>query len=173
MNSRSFSRLFSFALCIAFLSLAGCQLPLKFPTPGPQWQTNVGQLQYVTPQRSVIGETVVSRFDKADFQLDFVAGPGVPLMRFRQSETGARAEGVFARGGWQGAPARVPHRLQSWAALRQVFASLEAKHDLHRVTVESRDGTWTAYAEQAGAQPRRVRIEFPKTGERFVFVFGS
>ncbi|MEI6350651.1 MAG: hypothetical protein WCP06_06045 [Verrucomicrobiota bacterium] len=173
MNSLFLNRRFRFTGAIAVISaLAGCQTPLQFPTPGPNWRTGVGQLQYVTPQRSVIGEAVVSHFDRTNFQLDFVAGPGVPLMRLRQSGDAARAEGMFARGSWQGTPARVPGRLKSWVALRDVFAALDATR-ARRLTLESPDGKWIARVEQAVGQPRRISIDFPETGERFVFVFGN
>ena len=173
MNSQFISRFLRGSGAAAVLAaLAGCQIPLRFPTPGANWRTGVGQLQYVTPQRSVIGETVVSRFDPANFQLDFVAGPGVPLMRLRETEGAARAEGVFARGSWQGAPVHVPNRLKSWVALREVFAALDASRS-RQLTLKSPDGKWIAHAEQTAGQPRRISIDFPATGERFVFVFGS
>ena len=131
-------------LIIAASLLAGCQTPRTFPTPDSRWRTSIGQLQYVTPARSVIGEVVVSTSGAEDFQLDFVSGPGVPLLKLREHGGFGRAEGIFARGSWQGETSRAPARLQSWFALREQF----------RATRQA-----------------NVKVDFPRSGEHFVFRF--
>ena len=158
---------------LLFLPLAACQSTREFPAPGSHWKNAQGQLQYATPKRSVIGETALSGNGLHDFQLDFLAGPGVPLMRLRESGESARMEGVFAGGSWQGNPAHAHGRLASWAALREIFAALETHDDAPSATLASPAGAtppWTAQLTQAPGQPRRIRIEFPQTRERFTFV---
>ncbi|MEI8235493.1 MAG: hypothetical protein WCH57_12530 [Verrucomicrobiota bacterium] len=165
---------FRSTLAVCLLSaLAACQTAREFPAPGSHWKNAQGQLQYTTPKRSVIGETVLSGNGTQDFQLDYLAGPGVPLMRLREAGPVARMEGVFAGGSWQGDPARAHGRLASWAALREVFAALETRIDAPSATLHSAQGTahpWTAQLTQAPGQPQRIRIEFPRTRERFTFV---
>ena len=172
MLSISVFRTFAAVLLLACL-LTGCQSTREFPAPGSHWKNAQGQLQYTTPKRSVIGETVLSGNGLQDFQLDFVAGPGVPLMRLREAGATARMEGVFAGGTWQGAPAHAHGRLASWAALREIFAALETRIDAPSTTLTSPAGAiypWTAQLTQAPGQPQRIRIEFPKSRERFTFV---
>ena len=67
------------AAAVALLGLLpACQtVQRQFPTPGADWRTSIGQLQYATRKRSVIGEAVVSRHaDEAvaasDRLIDFV-----------------------------------------------------------------------------------------------------
>ena len=134
-------------LALMSLALAGCaSAPMRFPQPDAQWRTATGQLRYATLERAVIGEVVVAQRGRDDFQLDFSTGPGVPLMKLRLHGGRARAEGVLARGAWQGRPARAPRRLRPWLALA-------GQLDL-----------------AAASGPASVVV--PETGERFVFLFG-
>ncbi len=179
-------------LCMGVAMFSGCRSlrfgapePAAYPVPGPGWKTALGQLRYATPQRAVIGEAVVSRRparaeegrdggrDAGDFQLDFVAGPGLPLMSLREAGSRAKAEGLFARGRWAGDPARAG-RLASWMTLRDAFAALDA-HPRQR-TQEARSApgckpAWSARREPADGGKKRITVEYPATGERFVFVF--
>lgn len=155
--------------------LSACQSAREFPAPGSHWKNAQGQLQYRTPKRSVIGEVVLSGNGMADFQLDYLAGPGVPLMRLRESGDTARAEGIFAGvgGSWQGNPARAHGRLANWVTLREVFAALEKRIDAPGAALQSQPGArvpWTAQLTQAPGEPQRIRVDFPKTRERFTFV---
>lgn len=158
-------------------SLPACQtVQRQFPTPNASWRTSIGQLQYVTRQRSVIGETVVSRHGAQEFQLDFTAGAGLPLMKLRETGASARADGVFAHGAWQGDPARALGSLTTWMKLRDAFAAIDAARPpagARPVTVSGGTGhrAWTARI--SGSQPERVQIVFPATHERFVFVFSK
>ncbi|MEI6562580.1 MAG: hypothetical protein WCO68_10960 [Verrucomicrobiota bacterium] len=156
-------------------TLSACQTAREFPAPGSHWKNAQGQLQYTTPKRSIIGETVLSGNGVQDFQLDFLAGPGVPLMRLSEAGGIARAEGVFAgvTGKWQGNPQHAHGRLASWVALREVFAALETRINAPSATLTSPPDAaspWTAQFTQAPGEPQRIRIEFPKTQERFTFV---
>ncbi len=154
--------------------VAGCQAPLTFPAPDAKWRTMTGQLQYVTPQRSVIGDCIVSALHGDQFQLDFVAGPGFPLMKLRQSGKMARAEGVFARGSWQGAAAQAPERLKSWFALRDI---LSAAMRSGAARLQS-PGFWNAQSRNGGQDitVQFVRGDMPRKSawmERFVFHFNG
>lgn len=121
MNRRTALLLLLSGLCAAMLP--GCQTQLTFPTPAADWQTHTGQLQYRSATgRSVIGDVVVRRSARGDFQLAFSSGPGFPLLQLRQSGDLARAEGALARGSWQGRVANAPAPLHGWLALRKAFA---------------------------------------------------
>lgn len=162
-------------LVALFLPLAACQSTREFPAPGSHWKNAQGQLQYTTPKNSIIGETLLSGNGLHDFQLDFVTGPGVPLMRLSETGNVARAEGVFAgaTGHWQGDPKHAHGRLGNWVALREIFAALEARIDAPCAALHSPEGSarpWTAQLTQSPGQPQRIRIDFPKTRERFTFV---
>ena len=102
------------AVGVAFLLLAACQTTAPFPQPDATWETRVGQLQYVAGDRAVVGECVLSRHGSDNFQLDFHSGPGFPLLRLWVAQNRARAEGVLARGSWQGRADSAPSHLQGW-----------------------------------------------------------
>lgn len=160
------------------LVLAGCQSPLSFPTPDTHWRTETGQLQYMTPQRSVIGDCVVSMLHGDEFQLDFVAGPGVPLMKLRESGGVGRAEGIFARGSWQGDIANAPEHLRSWFALREIVTGVLNGTSRAGVDLE-RPGTWSGAVQVLSSGPNSIKIQFLRSDmprksawmERFVFHF--
>ena len=164
-------RLALVALLLA--TLGACQTTREFPAPGSHWKNAQGQLRYTNPTRSVIGETILSGNGLQDFQLEFLAGPGVPLMRLSESGGIARTEGILAGGSWQGDPKHAHGRLASWVTLREVFAALETHIEAPSATLSSQPGAvypWTAQLTQAPDQPQRIRIDFPKSHERFIFV---
>jgi len=132
---------------IASAALCGCQTPHAFPKPDATWQTRVGQLQYVGGGRSVIGDCVVSRRGATDFQLEFSSGPGFPLLRLSRAGQIARAEGVLARGAWQGDPQQAPEQVRGWMRVAHSRAV-------------------------PGSETRQI-IDSPETGERFVFAFSN
>jgi hypothetical protein len=105
------------ALLLA-LALGGCVSLNRFATPGADWQTHVGQLQYLTAERSFMGEAVVRTRGRDEFQMDFVAGPGFPLLRVRQDDRARYADGALTRLRHGGDP--------SWFRLRPLFAELPA-----------------------------------------------
>lgn len=102
--------------------LAACATPHEFPAPDASWITRTGQLKYTSGERVLIGEVVVSRKGAADFQIEFQKGGGLPLLKLRMDAAAARAEGILARGSWQGAPDQAPEPLRGWVGLREAFA---------------------------------------------------
>jgi hypothetical protein len=124
---------------LAAVLLAGCQTPHQFATPDQAWQTHIGQLKYRDTKRTVIGDVVVQQRGTQEFQLEFQKGGGIPLLTLRVDATTARAEGLFARGSWQGAPSAAPKHLRNWVALREAFQN--PAYDATRRVDFSADGT--------------------------------
>ena len=108
--------------------LASCATPHEFAAPDASWKTRTGQLKYTSGERVLIGEVVVSRKGATDFQIEFQKGGGLPLLKLRMDATVARAEGLFARGLWQGAPERAPKPLRGWVGLREAFSDSMPEH---------------------------------------------
>jgi len=135
-----------FLAALAALSvLSGCQTAHQFAVPDGSWETHIGQLKYSDAQRTLIGDVVVRQRGGQDFQLEFQKTGGIPLLTLREDATTARAEGLFARGSWQGAPSAAPKHLRNWVALREVFA-------------------------QPAIDATRM-VDLPADGQRFVFQF--
>jgi len=154
--------------------LAGCQsIQQNFGQPDARWHTETGQLQYSTPKRSVIGEVVVTSLVNHEFQLDFMAGPGFPIMKLRQSGDTAHAEAAFARASWSGKTEHAPGKLKPWLALGDVFSQLAGPNALKKqVALQSqKPGFWTATANLSEGLPLDVTVQFPESKERFVFHF--
>ena len=133
------------AALFAVALLAGCQTPHPFATPDQSWKTHIGQLKYSDAKRTIIGDVVIQQRRAQDFQLDFQKAGGIPLLTLREDSTTARAEGLFARGSWQGAPAAAPKHLRNWVALREAF--------------------------QKPAIGTMRSVDFPADEQRFVFQF--
>jgi hypothetical protein len=152
--------------------LAGCST-YQFITPSASWQTLIGQLQYVSPKHSIIGDTVVTRMGDNDFQLDFMAGPGLPILKLRKQGDKGRAEAAFARVSWQGNADHPPGPLKSWFALHEVFSAVAGLRDRNiKTTLQSqKPGLWSAEVEIANGKPVSVRIKFPRSKEEFNFHF--
>ena len=125
----------SHALATVIVLFTGCQTPHEFAAPDRSWKTQTGQLKYTSGQRVLVGEVVVSRRGASDFQIEFQKGGGLPLLKLRMDATTARAEGLFARGSWQGTPDRAPKPLRGWVGLRAAFANTQPE----RFTVTPRD----------------------------------
>ncbi len=138
-------RRFLIGLAACAVLLAGCQTPHQFAMPDQAWKTHIGQLKYSDAQRTLIGDVVVQRRGAQDFQLEFQKAGGIPLLTLREDATTARAEGLFARGSWQGVPSAAPKHLQNWVALREAFQKPES-----------------------GAMRK---VDFPADGQSFVFQF--
>lgn len=116
--------------------LPACQTPHEFADDrSGKWTIQTGQLKYTSGERVLVGEVVVMQRGAAGFQIEFNKGAGLPLLKLRMDETTARAEGIFARGSWQGAPDRAPKPLRGWIGLREAFA----KKQPARFTVTPRD----------------------------------
>jgi len=125
------------------LLLAGCAAAPTFPEPDATWRMRSGQLQFSTPDRSLIGEFVASS-KGGDFRLEFSKGGAVPLLRIARHGAFASAEGALARGRWRGVAERAPAPLKAWVT--SVPAALSSAA--------------SGRVEVAGAQP----------GQRFVFM---
>lgn len=120
------SSLFALLVCLLF-SLTSCAtLRHQFVSPAPDWQSEVGQLQYRSPKTSLIGEVLVRYSSEGDFELTFTKGPGVPLLTVRQDEKFVRVSGPLARGSWSGPPNEAPTRLRGWVSLRALL--LASRH---------------------------------------------
>ncbi len=107
---------------------------------------------------------VVRHSGQNDFALNFLSGPGFPLLKLQVSGDDVVAEGVLARGRWSGKVQNAPKTLQGWAGLRQVFAGLPAS---------LKAGGWTTEARSEGGRVEHIETRFAPTGERFVFHFAS
>src|SRR5690349_25086876 len=111
---------FASALCL--LALTSCQtLRHQFVEPEPNWQSRVGQLQYLGPKTSLIGEVLIRYSSAGDFELTFSKGPGVTLLTVRQDDKFIRVSGPLALGSWSGPSAQTPSRLRGWDSLRAIF----------------------------------------------------
>ena len=133
------------AAIFATALLCGCQTPYQFATPNQSWRTHLGQLKYSDAKRTLIGDVVVQQRGAEDFQLEFQKAGGFPLLTLREDATAARAEGLLARGAWQGVPSAAPKHLRNWVALREEF--------------------------QKPAVGTMRSADFPADGQRFVFQF--
>lgn len=154
--------------------LGACQTAQQ-STPFTARKSFHGQLHYASANASSVGETVVALGADGTFQLEFVAGPGFPLLRMNTDGYSASAEGVFARGRWSGRSSSAPEQLRSWLLLRDVFAQAELASGTARrkVRFSSRVApTWEANAEFSGRKLRLLRVRFA-TGERFAFQFAD
>lgn len=137
------------------LLAAGCATK-PFPEQNASARPLTGQVYYVGPKRSFVGE-FTARVSATDFQLDVSKGPGLSLFSVRES--GGTLARVEAPGGrhWQGNPRRfTPGPVRGWVALGDVLA-----------------GRTPAGARVSGtaAPGGKLTAEFPESRERFVFQF--
>ena len=115
------------AILLAAVFLTACQTTHQFAQPGPGWRTWHGQLKYTNPKRSIIGEVIASARNGTDFQLEYMAGPGFPLIMIQQDAAASKAKGALAFG--------TPGHLKGWYSLRESFVHLPA--DAHEISIES------------------------------------
>jgi hypothetical protein len=110
------------AAALFLFALTSCEtLRHQFASPEPDWQSQIGQLQYRGPRMSLIGDVLVRYSKQGDFELTFTKGPGVTLLTVRQDDKFVRVSGPLARGSWSGPPAGAPARLRGWVSLREVL----------------------------------------------------
>ncbi len=153
---------FMLALC----SCASSQQAQQFPQPTELWESFSGQLQYVTPENSVIGEFVASRH-AADFHLEFSKGGAVPLIKVSRHEQLSRAEGPLARGRWQGKASSAPARLRGWVdEVPRAFMALERNMKIPRGATRPR-------LDVDRGRPRRLEVPGGLAGEKFVFILNQ
>lgn len=148
-------------LLILSLALTGCATVPTFPEPDASWTMSSGQLQYVTAERSVIGEfTAWKRAN--DFRLEFTKGGAFTLLRVDRHGMHARADGPLARGRWTGNVSAAPPRVRSW--VNQVFTAFGGMESIQGAAL-------TAAARADRRMAGRIEILGAQPGERFVFVF--
>ena len=105
----------------------------QFAEPSRDWHVRTGQLMYVSPAATIIGE-VVLRFSKSgDFELTVSKGPGVALIIVRQDASFARVEGPLAGGRWSGPIEQAPPRLRAWVGLRDKLMAAKDRQSLRLV----------------------------------------
>lgn len=151
--------------CALSLLLAACTAPQPLPTPGAGWKSYTGQLLYRAQEgRSVIGEVVVRNSGQTNFALDFLSGPGFPLLKIQVSGEDVVAEGVLARGRWRGNVQNAPKALQGWIGLREIFAQVPGK---------LKAPGWVVDIRSEAGRPKHIEARFTPTGERFAFHFSS
>jgi hypothetical protein len=122
-------------ILVACLCLTNCQsIRHQFVQPAPDWQSQIGQLQYRGPKMSLIGDVLVRYSSRGDFELTFTKGPGVTLITVRQDDKFVRVSGPLARGSWSGPPAEAPARLRGWVSLREVLLRSKNHPLVHQTT---------------------------------------
>lgn len=168
------SRPFSLAALVLALSVGtlftGCQSiggkSAAFPAPAAGWQTYTGQLFYRGANgKSVIGDVVIRRSAHGDFQLEFLSGPGVSLMRLQRSATALHLEGILARGSWNPPLNRVPAPLRGWSGLPAIFDAANRSHQA-AFSLEG-DQVKAAYS---GSRLSKLDVA-PAVGGHFAFQF--
>jgi hypothetical protein len=167
-------RILAISICCiltAGVLLSGCST-YQFVTPAANWQTFIGQLQYTSPKRSIIGDTVVRQLGTDQFQCDFLAGPGLPILSLRKDGKRGRAEAAFARVSWQGDADHPVGPLKSWFALPDIFAQATALKGTTVTALQSdKPGFWSAQAQVQDGNLVALKIEFLRSKERFFFHF--
>src|SRR5688500_2911382 len=113
------------------VGVAGCAVTPEFPAPDDQWDTFTGQLHYLSPERSLVGEFTAARYGR-DFRLDFSKGAAFPLLKLSQHGEVLRAEGPLARGRWQGRAEAAPPHLRGWTRIPARFAALQKNPAISR-----------------------------------------
>jgi len=156
------------ATAALLLVLTGCQTPHTFATPDASWKSSIGQLKHDNGERTVIGEVVIQRRGAQEFQLDFLKGGSFPLLSLRQDATTTRAEGVLARGAWQGAAQNAPRHLRHWVKLPGAFAAADAGQ---RKWSADPTGDFAAEIQSTGKVINQLRIRALGPDEDFVFQF--
>ena len=115
-------------LLASSLIFGACQTPHEFVDDrSGKWTIQTGQLKYTSGARVLVGEVVVNQMGASGFQIEFLKGGGLPLLKLRMDATTARAEGIFARGSWQGPPDCAPKPLRGWIGLREALAKRQAE----------------------------------------------
>ncbi|MCE9610132.1 MAG: hypothetical protein K8R23_07970 [Chthoniobacter sp.] len=166
MKMKTWLSLAGLALAAA---LTGCQTAHQFATPDKTWKTHIGQLKYSDAKRTVIGDVVVQQRGEQEFQLEFQKAGGIPLLTLREDATTARAEGLFARGSWQGAPSAAPKHLRNWIAMREAF--LLQKHPTS--PVDQALVTWNLEPGPGGGHLTSLSYSFRTDVKRLMRLVGS
>jgi hypothetical protein len=149
---------------IAALTLSSCQNVREFSFLGQQGKTKIGQLFYVTPKRSVVGDVVMNYLETGDYDLSFAKG-GVTVLQLQARDSKVRASGLLARGSFTGDIYHLPGQLRPWGELKSVIPYFDSQ----QVRAEE-SGRWKATFNRQGGLLMRVRVEFQR-GDSMTFNF--
>jgi hypothetical protein len=139
--------------------LAGCATAPTFPAPNADWKSFTGQLQYVTPARSIIGEFTATRHGD-EFRLEFSKGGAMTLLKLARHGDLILAEGPLARGRWHGRAEAAPAYLRGWTAVPGAFASIYGE--------SGAPGTEVVLDHN---NPKSLTFRGAQAGEKFAFQF--
>jgi hypothetical protein len=159
--------IFGGVLAVAAL-VAGCQSARDFTTPDASWKSHIGQLRYESGERVIVGEVVVTRRGFEEFQLEFIEGGSPRLLKLWISGEKARAEGLLARGSWQGPIYKAPQQLRHWMKLPAIFAAADAGQKQWMAVPAS--GASAAMIAEGGAI-QQIRVLTLSPDEDLVFRF--
>jgi hypothetical protein len=163
IDDRSIRAMKSFASFLTLALLAGCATAPDFPAPNDRWESFTGQLQYATPERSVVGEFTAARHGE-DFRLEFSKGGAVTLLKLAGHGGFIRAEGPLAHGRWHGRADAAPAYLQGWVAVPTGFASLGKNSRIPRTGIHP-EATFDR------EHPNSLTIPGARAGEKLTFHF--
>jgi hypothetical protein len=144
-----------FAVSMAAI-LAGCAIVQPISPLGKEAKTRLGQLLYVTPKRSVIGDIVIRNLPGGDYDIEFSKG-GIPVMQLQMRGSRMTATGLFARPGWTGDVHHAPVPLRPWASLKEIIPYFDSKE-----THAQRPGEWDATFQRTGNTLSKAKIQFPR-----------
>jgi hypothetical protein len=136
--------------------LAGCAIVQPISPLGQEAKTRLGQLLYVTPKRSVIGDIVIRNLPGGDYDIEFSKG-GIPVMQLQMRGSRMTATGLFARPGWTGDVHHAPVPLRPWASLKEILPYFDSKE-----THAQRPGEWDATFQRTGNTLSKAKIQFPR-----------
>jgi len=136
--------------------LAGCAIVQPISPLGGEAKTRLGQLLYVTPKRSVIGDVVIRNLPGGDYDIEFSKG-GIPVMQLQMRGSRMTATGLFARPGWTGDVHHAPVPLRPWASLKEILPYFDSKE-----THAQRPGEWDATFQRTGNTLSKAKIQFPR-----------
>ncbi len=157
----------AFLLIAALLLFAACQTSPEISQHSGRSVTYHGQLRYAGKGNPIIGEVIVRSATADHLQIEFFSGPGFPLMRLQVAGNRGTAEGVIARGRWQGSTEKAPARIAGWFFLPEVFGAAAGRSGvLH-------GRTWTANSIHSGGRLTRLEVLVTESGETFAFHFGA
>ena len=146
------------------LALCACSAFTPIPKPEKSWAQHTGQIQTIGGTMGIVGEISI-RSDANNFLAEISKGPGVRLLTIYAH--GAHGEEILVRGplagsAYQGSAANAHGRLQSWAALPDVFhwAAAHARGDWKFTT--RLPGIESIARSKAG---RMESFEFTRGGE--------
>jgi hypothetical protein len=153
-------------ILLSAILLAGCKSVKEISGLGPEAKTRIGQLRYVTRNRSIVGDIVLRNLTGGDYDLSFSKG-GVPVLEFQTRGSRMTATGLLIRSGWSGELAHVPRPLRSWAMLREVLPYFN-----NNVPSAQEPGRWSATFERKGGMLLRADVQFSGRNS-MAFTFGQ